>query len=145
MWNRWTGRGIATQRGCDIPASLETEQKHPSAISVPLTSVLVSVLNSFSLPQPALFSERQAIPDYDRKVFSQHGEDGVIAKIFEIIEPTTKYAVEFGVYDGLTISNTRELIVKHGRRSFQIEEHPQRAKRLAELYADNPKVTTLQT
>ncbi|HIF64190.1 MAG TPA: hypothetical protein EYG16_01780 [Deltaproteobacteria bacterium] len=87
--------------------------------------------------------ERINLDDYESKVFSQHGEDGVIEQIFEIIKPTNKYAVEFGAYDGVTISNTRKLILD-GWASFQIEGHPYRAKLLAKEYEDNPKVTTLE-
>ncbi len=46
--------------------------------------------------------------------FSQHGEDGVIEKIFEIIEPGPKFCVEFGAFDGIHNSNMRNLIVNHG-------------------------------
>jgi len=81
---------------------------------------------------------------YERKVFSQFGEDGVIEKIFEIIGPTTKFCVEFGASDGLTGSNMRNLVVNHGWSSFQIEGDPHRAKLLAENYADHPQVKTLQ-
>ena len=38
-----------------------------------------------------------------------YGEDGVIAKIFEVIEPTSHYAIEFGAGDGLSGSNVRRL------------------------------------
>lgn len=45
---------------------------------------------------------------WDRKVFSQNGEDGIIERIFESIGTTNKYYVEFGVEDG-TECNTRHL------------------------------------
>lgn len=34
--------------------------------------------------------------DYDKKVYSQHGQDGQIEKLFDIIGSTNKYFVEFG-------------------------------------------------
>ena len=80
---------------------------------------------------------------YERKVFSQFGEDGVIGKIFEIIEPTNKFCVEFGAWDGVTGSNMRNLVVNHGWSSFQIEGDPGRAKLLAENHAQYPQVKTL--
>ena len=40
----------------------------------------------------------------ERSVFSQFGEDGVIEKIFEVIEPGPKFCVEFGAHDGVTWS-----------------------------------------
>ncbi len=86
--------------------------------------------------------ERVDLEATERKEFAQWGEDGVLEKIFEIIPPTTKYAVEFGAYDGVINSNTRNLILNHGWGGYQIEGHPGRAKKLEQLYADNPKVTT---
>ena len=46
---------------------------------------------------------------HERKVFSQFGEDGVIEKLFEIIEPTSRFSVEFGAADGiLTFRQAKE-------------------------------------
>jgi hypothetical protein len=78
----------------------------------------------------------------ERQVFSQFGEDGVIEKIFEIIEPTTKYVVEFGAYDGVTGSNARNLVVNHGWSSYMIEGDPARAKQMVAAYKDYPSVVT---
>ncbi len=80
----------------------------------------------------------------ERSVFSQFGEDGVIEKIFEIIEPGPKFAVEFGAHDGVTNSNMRNLVVNHGWSSFQIEGDPKRAAALAKAYEDYPGTKTLQ-
>lgn len=76
-------------------------------------------------------------------VFSQFGEDGVVEKIFEIIEPGPKFAVEFGAHNGIKNSNMRNLVVNHGWGSFQIEGDPVRAKQLAKNYKDYPSATTL--
>ncbi len=80
----------------------------------------------------------------ERKGFSQFGEDGVVEKIFEIIEPGPKFAVEFGAYDGITNSNMRNLVVNHGWNSFQIEGNKGRAKNLARNYLAYPGTTTMQ-
>ena len=47
---------------------------------------------------------------YEKRIFSQNGEDGIINKIFTIIEPTSKFCVEFGAGDGFTMSNVRNSI-----------------------------------
>jgi hypothetical protein len=80
---------------------------------------------------------------YERNVFSQAGQDGVIEKIFEIIEPTTKYAVEFGAGDGIKDSNARNLYLK-GWSGLMIEGLPNVASQLAKNYANLPRVKTLE-
>jgi len=78
----------------------------------------------------------------ERSVFSQFGEDGVIERIFEIIEPGPKFAVEFGAHDGVHNSNMRNLVVNKGWSSFQIEGNKKRAAALARNYADYPSTKT---
>ena len=80
----------------------------------------------------------------ERVVFSQFGEDGVIEKIFQVIEPGPKFAVEFGAHNGINNSNMRNLVVNHGWSTFQIEGSPQRAAELAKNYADYPTTKTLE-
>ena len=79
----------------------------------------------------------------EKSVFSQFGEDGVVEKIFEVIEPGPKFAVEFGAYDGVQNSNMRNLVVNQGWSSFQIEGDEERAKQLAKNYEDYPNTRTL--
>jgi hypothetical protein len=88
-------------------------------------------------------AKRVDLGAFERNVHSQAGQDGVLEKIFEIIEPTTKYAVEFGAGDGVKDSNTRNLLLK-GWSGLQIEGDPALAKQLARNYADLPRVKTLQ-
>lgn len=96
------------------------------------------------LMAPCFASSAWAInlSEYEKSVFSQSGEDGVLEKIFEIIKPETKYSVEFGAADGVKNSNTRNLIVNHGWSGHFIEGDEETAKELAENYADYPKATT---
>ena len=46
---------------------------------------------------------------YERRVFSQNSEDGVIERILEVIGTTNKYFVEFGVGSTGVECNTRYL------------------------------------
>lgn len=43
---------------------------------------------------------------FEKRCFSQSGEDGIIAEIFRRIGKTNKYFVEFGVQDGLECNTT---------------------------------------
>ncbi len=43
---------------------------------------------------------------HERTVYSQGGEDGVLAHIFECIGKTNRTFVEFGAWDGRHMSNT---------------------------------------
>lgn len=51
------------------------------------------------------------INEYEQKIYSQNGEDGIIDYIFSQIETTNKFSVEFGVGDGFE-SNTAYLLEK---------------------------------
>jgi hypothetical protein len=122
--------------------------KHTS-FHIPSRFVLVIAAFAALTTQPASAQEQTNATPVDLgaaagSVFSQFGEDGIIQKIFEIIEPGPKYAVEFGAHDGITNSNMRNLVVNYGWSSFQIEGDPGRAKALAKNYADYPNVTTQQ-
>ena len=79
---------------------------------------------------------------YERSVFSQFGEDGVIERLLALIEPSSKYAVEFGASEGIALSNVRNLLVNRGWSGLMIEGDDQRAGRLAENYRTMPQVQT---
>jgi len=61
------------------------------------------------------------INNYEKTVFSQNGEDGVIEHIFQQIGFTNKVCVEFGACDGMRISNTRFLKEEYDFRRILIE------------------------
>jgi hypothetical protein len=56
----------------------------------------------------------QDLERYESQVYSQCGEDGVIARIFECIGVTSRSFVEFGAKDGVELSNTANLRLNHG-------------------------------
>ncbi len=56
------------------------------------------------------FGETVDLSKFERSVFSQQGEDGVIEKILSVVGVGSKYCVEFGGYDGVTCSNARKLM-----------------------------------
>lgn len=57
---------------------------------------------------------------------------------------TTRYAVEFGAGDGVTDSNTRNLILNHGWGGLMIEVNPPYVAAARETYRDLPRVTVLE-
>jgi hypothetical protein len=77
--------------------------------------------------------------DSARNVFSQNGEDGVIDRIFEVVPPTSRTCCEFGAWDGIHLSNTRNLL-RHGWGGIQIEGDSVRFKELVATYAGRPDV-----
>lgn len=81
--------------------------------------------------------------DYARNVTSQHGEDGILEKIFELIGEGAGWCVEFGSWDGRHLSNSYNLITNHGYSAVLIEGNKKRSQVLAENFKDNNKVTTL--
>lgn len=80
--------------------------------------------------------------DFQRNKYSQTGEDGVIEKALEIIPQSDKWCVEFGVWDGLFASNTRNLIENHGYSAVLIEAAPSKFLTLKENYAHRQNVIT---
>lgn len=61
-----------------------------------------------------LFScnQKQSVYDlskFERSIYSQNGEDGVIEILFELLGTDSRYCVEFGAVDGLYVSNTLNL------------------------------------
>ncbi len=72
-------------------------------------------------------------------VFSQNGEDGIIKYIFEKIGSGSSICCEFGAWDGIHLSNCRDLILQ-GWTAVLIEGDKNRYHRLTRTYADTPSV-----
>jgi hypothetical protein len=82
--------------------------------------------------------------EHARNVHSQRGEDGVIEKILETLPERDGWCVEFGAWDGLHLSNTRNLIVNKGYSAVLVEADPARFLQLQTNYADRPAVIAKQ-
>lgn len=72
-------------------------------------------------------------------VTSQHGQDGVIAKIFEVIGTTSKACCEFGAWDGKRYSNTWSLIAEQGWEGYLIEGNAARTEQIIRNHDGNPR------
>lgn len=71
---------------------------------------------------------------YKHNVKSQYGEDGIIAKIFEIIGEESRFAVELGALNGYHDSNTWHLIKDRGWSAVLLEADRTYFERLVEEY-----------
>lgn len=77
---------------------------------------------------------------YEAKVYSQNGEDGLLAKIFDVLGATNRFFVEFGTGSDGSERNTRLLEERHGWRGLLMdvcaeENHPRVRKE--KITADN--------
>jgi len=72
----------------------------------------------------------EKLSDFGSNVFSQFGEDGIIAKIFSILGTTSRICVEFGAWDGFHLSNAANLWAKQGWKGVLIEADPERFQQL---------------
>lgn len=85
-------------------------------------------------PRKRLLSRSPALAAYERRVFSQNGEDGILEHIFARIGTTNRFAVEFGVESGAECC-TRRLAVEDGWAGLLLEGAPWWMPKLRELYA----------
>ena len=81
--------------------------------------------------------------DFQRNVYSQTGEDGIIDKILEVIHQKDKWCVEFGAWDGLHLSNVRNLIDSQGYSAVLIEPDPNRFRDLQNNYSQRDQVIAI--
>lgn len=81
---------------------------------------------------------------YAHNIHSQHGEDGILAKILEHITYKDFWCVEFGAWDGLFLSNTAHLIQRSGYSAVLIEPDEDRFEDIKHNYSDREKVIVLK-
>ena len=62
------------------------------------------------------------------RVYSEGGEDGAIARLFERIGVGGRHFVEFGAWDGVHLSNTANLRLHAGWRGLLMEGNPPRTR-----------------
>jgi len=80
---------------------------------------------------------------FRKNVTSQHGEDGIIERIFHVIGKGS-WCVEFGAWDGKHLSNTWNLLVKKGWSGVLIEPDPKKYVELQSRYKKYPRVYALR-
>jgi hypothetical protein len=93
-------------------------------------------LRARNAKQAAAVKRLRDINAFERRVFSQNGEDGVIAELFARI-PHNRYFVEIGVEDGQQC-NGAVLARHYGWEGLMIEADSQMCQRLQENYESLP-------
>jgi hypothetical protein len=63
------------------------------------------------------YQDPRRLPRYEHQVYSQNGEDGVIAEIFQRVGSTSRTFIEIGVGDGLE-NNTTHLLLQGWRGAW---------------------------
>lgn len=76
-------------------------------------------------------TKKLPLSHFSDNVFSQYGEDGILAKIFELIGTTSRVCIEFGAWEGFRLSNTANLWTK-GWKGVLIEGERDRCGQLRE-------------
>lgn len=76
--------------------------------------------------------------------YSQYGEDVVIRQLCQSIPTPHKFCVEFGAYDGKTISNTFDLVANFGWRAIYIEANSRRFRKLEQTASEFPRIHAVQ-
>lgn len=82
----------------------------------------------------------KTIGKYARNERSQHGEDGIIERIFELAEVNNHWCVELGALNGTHDSNSWHLINNKRWSAVLIEADPTYFAKLQRLYENRPQV-----
>jgi len=95
-------------------------------------------------PQPGTLDEDQCkdfrydITKHRRRVYSQHGEEGALERLFEILKIKIGWCCEFGAADGKWFSNTLHLI-ERGWQGVMIESDEEKFKLLKDTQSKHPE------
>ncbi|HSX11232.1 MAG TPA: hypothetical protein VLF94_05925 [Chlamydiales bacterium] len=60
---------------------------------------------------------------YEKSIYSQNGEDGVLSKIFQTLPASSKFCVELGAGDGISRSNAHLLLLQEWKGVLLDREH----------------------
>jgi hypothetical protein len=85
----------------------------------------------------------QWLLDHASNVYSQTGEDGIIAKALNVLPQQDKWCVEFGAWDGRVSSNTYRLITEEGYSAVLLEADPRKFQDLKQNFLSKNNVYCL--
>jgi hypothetical protein len=80
------------------------------------------------------YRDSKRLNAFEHQVFSQNGEDGIIAEIFRRLGEETRYFVEIGAGDGL--ENNTVFLLQQGWRGIWIEADGKNAQDISDLQRD---------
>lgn len=83
--------------------------------------------------------------DYATNVYSQYGEDGILAKILDLLPLKDRWSVEFGAWNGEHLSNTCNLVQRSAYSAVFIESDRNRYADLVQRFAANQNVIPVNT
>ena len=78
--------------------------------------------------------------DHSANIYSQFGEDGIINKILSMLPETNSVCIDIGAHDGITCSNTRNIIFNENYVAILIECNKKRFEELTSNYKNNQNV-----
>lgn len=99
----------------------------------------------FKCEKRNLFRLKSPLLEYKKNVTSQCGEDGIIEQIFKIVEPKTRFFVEFGAWDGKHFSNCFNLATSHGWSGAFIEGNSKKYADLLANHGNNDKLKCINS
>lgn len=126
---------IVAARGIGAVASTAVRAVSTSR---PVSRILQKLVNK---PDPATLPVGDQLRPFEQKIFSQHGEDGVLKELCFRIGLRHGYFVEFGVQDG-TECNTAVFARIYGWGGLYIEGGSDYYAALEKLYRPYPNVRT---
>ena len=111
-------------------------------INANLASIRVACINNFlrSELSSARYKYPRKLSHFEHHVFSQNGEDGILAEIFKRIGTQSRFFVEFGTGDGL--ENTTTYLLAQNWRGFWIEGDAISAERIRKSF--QPRVVAVE-
>ena len=62
-----------------------------------------------------------SLEKYEKKIYCEHGEDGIIEFLISLIDNNNKFCIEIGAYDGFLNSNTLLLREKYNYNCFLVD------------------------
>jgi hypothetical protein len=128
----------AEQQSSQLPVRIES-----TSFSAPLPAK--QTLQVVSTKKNSQIIGSNWLIDFKDNQHSEHGEDGIIAKIFQIMQPENKWVCEFGAHDPEIISNTWHLIHKENWNAVLIEADDGCFEKLKKYYQDSNSVHCIQS